>query len=239
MGASYDDQLRVAQAAEAAGYDAFFRSDHFLVMGEASGEPGPTDSWVTLGGARPGDLADPAGHAGDLGDVPAARPARDRGGAGGRDVAGPRRARPGLGLVRGRARGVRHPVPRPRRAVRPAHRAAGDHHRAVGDVAGGAVLLHRAHYTVDGFARAAQTGAAAAAAGDRRRPRREAHARTRGPLRRPNSMCRSSGWTRWPRSSRGWTRRAGRSAAPPASWCARSRRRSPSAATTPRWTGGP
>ena len=49
MGASYEDQLRVAQAAEAAGYDAFFRSDHFLVMGEASGEPGPTDSWVTLG----------------------------------------------------------------------------------------------------------------------------------------------------------------------------------------------
>jgi F420-dependent oxidoreductase-like protein len=49
MGAGYDDQLRVAQTAEAAGYDAFFRSDHFLVMGDASGEPGPTDSWVTLG----------------------------------------------------------------------------------------------------------------------------------------------------------------------------------------------
>ncbi len=49
MGAGYDDQLRVARAAEAAGYDAFFRSDHYLVMGEASGEPGPTDSWVTLG----------------------------------------------------------------------------------------------------------------------------------------------------------------------------------------------
>jgi F420-dependent oxidoreductase-like protein len=48
-GASYDDQLRVAQTAEAAGYDAFFRSDHFLAMGGASGEPGPTDSWVTLG----------------------------------------------------------------------------------------------------------------------------------------------------------------------------------------------
>ena len=54
MGAGYDDQLRVARAAEDAGYDAFFRSDHFLVMGEASGEPGPTDSWVTLGGAGPG-----------------------------------------------------------------------------------------------------------------------------------------------------------------------------------------
>jgi alkanesulfonate monooxygenase len=49
IGASYDDQLRVAQTAEAAGYDAFFRSDHFLAMGGASGEPGPTDSWVTLG----------------------------------------------------------------------------------------------------------------------------------------------------------------------------------------------
>jgi F420-dependent oxidoreductase-like protein len=48
-GATYDDQLRVAQTAEAAGYDAFFRSDHFLAMGGASGEPGPTDSWVTLG----------------------------------------------------------------------------------------------------------------------------------------------------------------------------------------------
>lgn len=50
QGASYDDLLRVAVAAEAAGYDAFFRSDHYLVMGSASGEPGPTDAWVTLAG---------------------------------------------------------------------------------------------------------------------------------------------------------------------------------------------
>lgn len=50
QGASYDDLLRVAQAAEAAGYDAFFRSDHFLAMGGASGEPGPTDAWLTLAG---------------------------------------------------------------------------------------------------------------------------------------------------------------------------------------------
>ncbi len=47
QGASYDDLLRVARAAEAAGYDAFF---HFLAMGGASGEPGPTDAWVTLAG---------------------------------------------------------------------------------------------------------------------------------------------------------------------------------------------
>src|SRR2546423_7226835 len=49
LGASYADQLRIARHAEELGFDAFFRSDHFLVMGGASGLPGPTDSWVTLG----------------------------------------------------------------------------------------------------------------------------------------------------------------------------------------------
>ena len=50
QGASYDDLLRVARNAEDAGYDAFFRSDHYLVMGAGDGLPGPTDAWVTLGG---------------------------------------------------------------------------------------------------------------------------------------------------------------------------------------------
>jgi alkanesulfonate monooxygenase len=49
QGATYDDLLRVARVTEECGFDAFFRSDHFLAMGVA-GEPGPTDSWVTLGG---------------------------------------------------------------------------------------------------------------------------------------------------------------------------------------------
>jgi F420-dependent oxidoreductase-like protein len=49
QGASYDQQLRVAQAAESSGFDAFFRSDHFLAMG-GDGLPGPTDAWLTLGG---------------------------------------------------------------------------------------------------------------------------------------------------------------------------------------------
>jgi F420-dependent oxidoreductase-like protein len=49
MGADYATQLRVAQATEQFGFDAFFRSDHFLAMGGQSGLPGPTDSWVTLG----------------------------------------------------------------------------------------------------------------------------------------------------------------------------------------------
>ena len=49
QGASYDQLLRVAQRAEALGFDAFFRSDHFLTMG-GDGLPGPTDAWLTLGG---------------------------------------------------------------------------------------------------------------------------------------------------------------------------------------------
>lgn len=48
-GASYDDQLAMATTAEAAGFDAFFRSDHLLSMAP-DGLPGPTDSWVTLAG---------------------------------------------------------------------------------------------------------------------------------------------------------------------------------------------
>ena len=50
QGASYDDLLAVAREAERLGFDAFFRSDHWLTMGPGTGEPGPTDSWVTLGG---------------------------------------------------------------------------------------------------------------------------------------------------------------------------------------------
>jgi F420-dependent oxidoreductase-like protein len=48
QGATYDDLLAVARCAEDAGYDAFFRSDHYLVMGGGDGQPGPTDAWTTL-----------------------------------------------------------------------------------------------------------------------------------------------------------------------------------------------
>ncbi|MFI9388776.1 LLM class F420-dependent oxidoreductase [Kutzneria sp. NPDC052558] len=50
QGATYDDLLRVARAAEDAGYDAFFRSDHYLKMGSSDGLPGSTDAWITLAG---------------------------------------------------------------------------------------------------------------------------------------------------------------------------------------------
>jgi F420-dependent oxidoreductase-like protein len=66
QGADYATLLSVARAAEELGFDAFFRSDHYMTMG-GSGLPGPTDAWVTLAGLavqtsriRLGTLVSPA-----------------------------------------------------------------------------------------------------------------------------------------------------------------------------------
>ncbi|RSN51739.1 LLM class F420-dependent oxidoreductase [Streptomyces sp. WAC 04229] len=50
QGATYDTLLAVAKATEDLGFDAFFRSDHYLRMGASDGLPGPTDAWITLAG---------------------------------------------------------------------------------------------------------------------------------------------------------------------------------------------
>ncbi|WP_432031061.1 LLM class F420-dependent oxidoreductase [Streptomyces antibioticus] len=50
QGADYETLLTVAKATEDLGFDAFFRSDHYLRMGDADGLPGPTDAWITLAG---------------------------------------------------------------------------------------------------------------------------------------------------------------------------------------------
>lgn len=49
QGADYETLLAVAKATEDLGYEAFFRSDHYVSMGHVSGLPGPTDTWITLG----------------------------------------------------------------------------------------------------------------------------------------------------------------------------------------------
>ena len=49
-GASYDDQLVLAQLAEELGFDAFFRSDHYISFFGGDGLPGPTDAWTTIAG---------------------------------------------------------------------------------------------------------------------------------------------------------------------------------------------
>jgi F420-dependent oxidoreductase-like protein len=48
QGADYQTLRTVALAAEELGFDAFFRSDHYLKIGDVPGLPGPTDSWATL-----------------------------------------------------------------------------------------------------------------------------------------------------------------------------------------------
>jgi F420-dependent oxidoreductase-like protein len=67
QGADYTTLLRVARATEDLGFDAFFRSDHYLKIGDVSGLPGPTDAWTTLAGLaretsriRLGTLVSPA-----------------------------------------------------------------------------------------------------------------------------------------------------------------------------------
>jgi len=49
QGADYPTLRRATQAAERLGFDAFFRSDHYLkIGGTGGGLPGPTDAWTTL-----------------------------------------------------------------------------------------------------------------------------------------------------------------------------------------------
>ncbi|MFF5206942.1 LLM class F420-dependent oxidoreductase [Streptosporangium sp. NPDC000396] len=50
QGATYDELLTVAQTAERLGFDAFFRSDHYMRIGPGDPGPGSTDAWVTLAG---------------------------------------------------------------------------------------------------------------------------------------------------------------------------------------------
>jgi F420-dependent oxidoreductase-like protein len=61
QGANYDTLLAIARAADELGFDAFFRSDHYLRIDFsdsgsdpqsriAKGLPGPTDAWITLAG---------------------------------------------------------------------------------------------------------------------------------------------------------------------------------------------
>jgi F420-dependent oxidoreductase-like protein len=50
QGATYDQQLAVAQLAEQCGFAGYFCTDHLQREGDADGLPGPTDAWVTLAG---------------------------------------------------------------------------------------------------------------------------------------------------------------------------------------------
>lgn len=49
-GATYDQLLAVAHVTEETGFDAFFRSDHYLKISAPDAGPGSTDAWTTLAG---------------------------------------------------------------------------------------------------------------------------------------------------------------------------------------------
>ena len=90
----------------------------------------------------------------------------------------------GCGLVRRRARRVRHPVPVDRRALRDARGAARDRHRPVDHARRRDVRLRRHALPRHRLARAAEAGAAAASADHHRRLRHEAHAALAARVRR-------------------------------------------------------
>ena len=142
QGATYDDLLAVAQTAERLGFDAFFRSDHYLRIG--AGDPG-AGSDRRLDRRSPGLARETStirlGTLVTAGHLPAARPAGDQRGPGRPDERRPGRARPRHRLVRRRAHRLRHPVPADRRAVRPLRGAARDHHRALDHARGRDVLV--------------------------------------------------------------------------------------------------
>ena len=47
QGAHYSDLSALARLSEELGFDAFFRSDHYMAF-DGDGLPGPTDAWLTL-----------------------------------------------------------------------------------------------------------------------------------------------------------------------------------------------
>ncbi len=49
QGVTYEDQLAIARCAEAAGFEAFFRSDHYAGF-PGEGEGPTTDAWAVLAG---------------------------------------------------------------------------------------------------------------------------------------------------------------------------------------------
>ena len=131
MGLTYEEQLAVARHAEAAGFEAFFRSDHYESFPGDAGNP-TTDAWAVLAGlARDtkriglGALVSPVTYR---------LPGQPRQGRadGRRDERRPGRARDGRRLARRRAPPPRVPVPRDRRARGHAGGGARDRPRPVG-----------------------------------------------------------------------------------------------------------
>ena len=163
QGASYDDLLAVARRAEALGFGAFFRSDHYLVMGDGDGLPGPTDAWITLAGLaretstiRLGTLVTPVTFRSP--GLLAISVAQVDQMSGGRVELGI-----GAGWYEAEHTAYSFDFPSDRGTLRLADRPAGDHRRAVAQPDRLDVQLRRHGPLGDRLARPAQAGADQAA----------------------------------------------------------------------------
>ena len=202
QGASYGTLRRVAKAAEDLGFDAFFRSDHYLRMGDGSGEPGPTDAWATLAALAvetstirlgtlvtaatfrlPGPLAITVAQVDEM--------------SGGRVEFGL-----GTGWYDGEHRAYGIPFPPLKERFDRFEEQLAIITGLWSTPVGPDVLLRRRVLLAHGLARAAQAGSAAEGAGDHRRRRRRAAPRPSPPA-TPTSSTRRSGpsRTRPPRST--------------------------------------
>ena len=194
QGATYDDLLAVARRAEQLGFGAFFRSDHYLAMGERP-RPAGCPGRPTRGSPWPGSPATPSRSA-------SARSSRRR--RSGCPVRWPSRSPrstrcPAAGSSSGsapagtrRAPRLRHPVPAARRALRPAGGAARGDHRPVVDAGRRALRSFAgAHYPVARLAGAAQAGPGRRGADHRRRRRARGARRRWRPVSPPSSTRRS------------------------------------------------
>ena len=185
QGADYGRLLAVARATEQLGFDAFFRSDHYLNMGDGDGLPGPTDAWLTLAGLavqtsriRLGTLMSPVTfrYPGPL----AISVAQVDEMSGGRVELGTRG-----GLVRGRARRLRHPVPADRPSGSTGWKSSSRSSPACGTTPVGKRFSFAGKYLPrHRLTRAAEAGPAAAPADPHRRPRAAPDAAARRPVRR-------------------------------------------------------
>ena len=130
QGMSYDEILALALAAEAAGLEAFFRSDHY---GSFAGPARWTDDRCVGHPRRPGPrhLHDPDRVTRLAGHLPHPRQLRQGRGHRRRDERRARRGGDGRRLERGGARGARDPVPAAEGTLRPAGGVTGDPPRPV------------------------------------------------------------------------------------------------------------
>ena len=124
QGLSYDEQLAIVRRAEAAGFEAFFRSDHYQSFPGPAGSP-TTDAWAVLGRPGPRDRRG-SGSATLVSPVTFRHARQPREGRHDRrrDERRPDRVRPRRRLERRRARPARAAVPGDRRAGRHARGAA-------------------------------------------------------------------------------------------------------------------